>query len=231
MIAFATILARAAKRHGGAAAVEQGLPPPKSRAALIKLPDDRYLSEMCRRIFQAGLKHSLVDGKWPDFETVFHGFVPARVAKIPDEKLEALMNDKRVIRHWPKLKAVPANARAMVAVAREAGSFGAWLADWPTSEIVGLWAALKDRFVHLGGNSGPYFLRSVGKDSFVLTDDVAAALIAAGVVERKPSGKADLARVQQAFNRWAEESGRPLCQISRILAMSAGPVYDPESEP
>ena len=34
---------------------------------------------MSLRIFRAGLKHSLVDAKWPAFEEVFAGFEPARV--------------------------------------------------------------------------------------------------------------------------------------------------------
>ena len=43
--------------------------PDQSRFAT---PDDRYLSDMWpRRIFRAGLKYSLVDGKWPAFEEVF----------------------------------------------------------------------------------------------------------------------------------------------------------------
>ena len=58
---------------------------------------------MSRRIFQAGLKHSMVDAKWPAFEEVFFGFEPRRVRAMSDEALEALLGDARLIRHWGKL--------------------------------------------------------------------------------------------------------------------------------
>jgi hypothetical protein len=41
-----------------------------------------------------------------------------------------------------------------------------------------------------------------------------------GVVNKPPKGKGDRRRVQAAFNDWAAASGRPLCQISMILARS-----------
>ncbi len=64
--------------------------------------DDRYLSRMSLRIFRAGLKHSLVDAKWPAFEEAFAGFEPRRVRAMSDEALEGLLADKRLIRHWRK---------------------------------------------------------------------------------------------------------------------------------
>ena len=99
MVAFAPIHATAVKRIGAAALAER-LPPLRDAAALAALPDDRYLSLLSLRIFRAGLKHSLVDSKWPAFEAVFHGFAPAAVLAMPDEEVEALMGDRRLIRHW-----------------------------------------------------------------------------------------------------------------------------------
>src|SRR6267143_5681139 len=100
---FAPIL-DAARTRLGAAALEARLPQPKTPAELAATPDDRYLSEMSRRIFRAGLKHSLVDAKWPAFEEVFHGFEPHGVRAMSDEALEAMLADRRLIRHWGKLK-------------------------------------------------------------------------------------------------------------------------------
>jgi 3-methyladenine DNA glycosylase Tag len=215
---FAPILDAARARHG--AALEARLPQPHSPAELARLGDDRYLSQMSLRIFRAGLKHSLVDAKWPAFEEVFAGFEPRRVRAMSDEALEALLADRRLIRHWGKLKSVRDNAAAMLAVAEEHGSFGAWLAEWPTADIVGLWEALAKRLSQMGGNSGPSFLRMVGKDTFVLTHSVVAALKHWGAVVAPPKNRSDRAAVQAAFNAWAGETGRPLCQLSLILAGS-----------
>ena len=216
---FAPIF-EAARTRLGAAALEARLTQPRSPAELKAVADDRYLSQMQLRIFRAGLKHSLVDAKWPAFEEVFERFEPRRVRAMSDEALEALLGDRRLIRHWGKLKSVRDNAAAMIAVAEEHGSFGAWLADWPGTNIVELWEALAKRFSQMGGNSGPSFLRMVGKDTFVLTHSVTAALKHWGAADTPPKNRKDRAAVQSHFNAWAAETGRPLCQLSLILAAS-----------
>ena len=215
---FATIHNAALMRHG-AAALEGRLSRPRTGDELRATPDDRYLSQMSLRIFQAGLKHSMVDAKWPAFEEVFFGFDPRRVRAMPDEAMEELLGDTRLIRHWGKLKSVRDNAAAMIEVGGEHGSFGAWLAGWPADDMVGLWEALAKRFSQMGGNSGPTFLRMVGKDTFILSPSVVAGLQHwAGMAP--PKNRTDRVAAQRVFNDWAAETGRPLCQLSLILACS-----------
>src|SRR3954462_14729646 len=199
---FAEILDTARTRHG-AAALEARLPQQKTQEELRAIPDDRYLSQMSLRIFRAGLKHSLVDAKWPVLEEVFYGFDPRRVRAMPDEALDALLGDPRLIRHGGKIRAVRDNAAAMLDIAASRGGFGAWLADWPVADIVGLWEALAGRFSQMGGNSGPTFLRMVGKDSFILSPSVVAALKHWGVADAAPKNRRDRAAVQARFNAWA----------------------------
>ncbi len=217
---FQPILDRALARSGGAAALEEALPQPKSDDELRAVPDDRYLSLMSRRVFRAGLKHALVDARWPAFEEVFFGFETRRVTAMNDEDVEKLMDNRRLIRHWAKLKSVRHNAAAMTHVSEAHGSFGAYLAGWPATDITGLWIDLTRRFAHLGGNSGPSFLRMAGKDTFLLNGDVVRGLVGAGAVGARPTSKADLLKAQDAFNAWAEETGRPLSHLSMILARS-----------
>ena len=217
---FDAIHAKAQSRAGGAKALEARLPRPKSAKALRAMGDDRLLSLMTLRVFRAGLRHGMVDARWPAFEEVFMGFQPRRVRAMPDEALEALMADRRLIRHWGKIKATRANAAAMCELAEAAAGMGAYLADWPGGRIVELWEDLARRFSQLGGNSGPYFLRMAGKDTFLLTPDVVRALNRWGVIEGQPKGKAARRRVQEVFNGWAEAAGRPLSQLSMMLALS-----------
>jgi 3-methyladenine DNA glycosylase Tag len=220
VIPFEAIEERARERVGGAQALTNRLPRPKSSEELRAVPDDRYLSQMSLRIFRAGLKHSVVDAKWPAFEEAFLGFEPKRVVAMSDDELEALLQDQRLIRHWGKLKSVRANAAAITELGAQQNGMGAWLADWPRDDVVGLWDQLAKRFAQLGGNSGPYFLRMVGKDTFMLTPSVVSALNHWDAFEGTPKSKADRAKVQQAFNTWVRHSSRPLCQVSMILALS-----------
>ncbi len=218
-VPFAKIRAAALKRLGEKELASR-MPPVKSAAALKRVGDDRYFSLMARRIFHAGLSHSMVDDKWPAFERAFHKFEARRVRAMSDEDVEALMKDARLIRHLGKLRAVHANAAAMLQLAEEQGGMGKYLAAWPGEDIVGLWADIAKRFQQMGGNSAPRFLRMAGKDSFILTPGVVAALQHWGAFAGEPKNKADRAKVQAVFNSWADETGMPLAHLSMTLAAS-----------
>lgn len=220
MTAFVRIEALAAKRKGGLPALEKLLPKPRSRAALAKTPDDFFLSAVAKQIFRAGFVWKIVEYKWPTMEEAFAGFDPQIVAGLADRDVEDLLADPRAIRNRSKIESVRENAAWMVRVAAAHGNFGSFLGGWPAGDVVGLWEELRREGSRLGGMTGPFFLREVGKDTFLLTSDVVKALRREKVVKGTPISKRDLAAVQQAFNTWREESGRPLCQLSRILAFS-----------
>lgn len=187
-----------------------------------ELSDSFLLSNLSRRVFRAGIKHSVVDAKWPEFEKAFFEFNPHKVALMSDDQLEDLMQNDKIIRHWGKIKSTRLNAYMVTEYIESHGSFANFVANWPSEDIIGLWAELKKQGSHLGGNSGAYFLRLIGKDTFVLTDDVVAALKAQGIVDKRPTSKRDLVATQQAFNQWHEESSMPYSHLSRLLAHTVG---------
>lgn len=222
MTPFADILDTASRRAGGLSALQASLPKVLSPATLKRRSDAHYLSNITRRIFRAGLKHSLVDQRWPAFEAAFFGFDPAKLVLMPDQMLDERMQDSRLIRHWGKMKAIRHNAQMVLDISREHGGFGVFLATWPDDDIVGLWRELSRRGQQLGGNSAPAFLRMVGRDSWYPTGDVLAALIARGVVDKALASQRDRRAAQQAFNQWQAESGWPQAHISKVLAMTVG---------
>ena len=208
-------------RFGSREALEARLPTPHSAEQLRAMPDDHYLSMIALRVFRAGLRHSVVDARWPAFEEVFFGFDPNKVVLMSAEHIERLMQDQRLIRHLAKLRSVPRNAQMVLDLSREYGSMGNLSADWPSEDIVGLWRLLARQGNQLGGLSVPRFLRMGGKDTFVTTGDVLTALVGMGVLDRaKATSQRDLAAVQAAFNRLSEQSGRPLSQLSAMLAFT-----------
>lgn len=217
---FQWMLEYGINRFGSLKALEARLPHAATQAQLLAVPDDRYLSLIALRVFRAGLRHSVVDAKWPNFEEVFWRFDPEKVVLMSAEHIERLMQETRIIRHLGKLKSVPRNAQMLLDIRREFGSFGAFLAQWSEHDIVGLWRYLAKHGHQLGGLSAPRFLRMAGKDTFVLSDDVVAALVAQGIVTKRPTSQRDLALVQEAFNAWQAQSGRPLCQLSMLLALT-----------
>jgi 3-methyladenine DNA glycosylase Tag len=229
MTRFAVIQARAEQRKGGPEALARLLPPPPSKPALIALGDDRILAEMTRRVFSAGFVWSVIEAKWAGFEAAFLGFDPAALAFQPDEFWEGLASDTRIIRNGAKIMAARHNAVFVREVSREHGGFGRFLAEWPASDQIGLMAYLHKRGSRLGGATGQMFLRFIGWDAFVLSQDVVACLREAGLdIAEEPKSKGDLAKVQVQFNAWAGESGLPYRHLSRICAMSTGTNYEPE---
>ncbi|MGB0664144.1 MAG: DNA-3-methyladenine glycosylase I [Pontibacterium sp.] len=219
MTQFKIIYDRAQNRHPEVI-IEQILGFPLSNEEIAVLPDDRLFSLLMLRVFRAGLKHSLVDAKWPAFEQAFWQFDPLKVSLMSDEQLENHMQNEALIRHWGKIKATRINALAIVEFAQKHGSFAKMIAEWPSNDIVNLWLLLKKQGQQLGGNTAGYFLRMLGKDTFILTNDVVAGLIYEGVITKTPTAKRDLIACQNAFNDWQQQSGRPYCQLSQVLALS-----------
>ena len=223
MISFSAIRARAEARKGGPYKLAALLPKAPDREALTRLPDDRALAEMTKRVFSAGFAWSVIDAKWPGFEEAFQGFLPARLVFEPDDYWDGLTRDKRIVRNGAKILSVRRNAAFVQAIAREHGSFGAFLAGWPSSNEIGLLDLLAKRGDRLGGMSGQMLLRFLGWDGFTTSSDVVACLRDAGLdIAEEPKSKGDLARIQAQFNAWAEESGLPYLHLSRICACSIG---------
>ena len=219
MTSFEKLYQLAASNRGSIDELEAILPSPKSSEELLDIPDDRYLSMMTRCVFRAGFVWRVIDHKWTGFENAFVNFNPLAVAHFSDERLEELAQDTSIVRNFTKIVAVRNNAVYVLDQQRRHQSFAAFIAKWPSDDMTGLWLMLKKQGSRLGGNTGPMMLRSMGKDTFLMTKDVCDALVNHRFIEKfSPYSQRDLKRVQIIFNTLQKESGRPLCQISRILA-------------
>ena len=131
-VPFAELYARAADRKGGAQALESLLPVAKPPGDLAAIPDDRWLAEMTKRVFQAGFNWSVIETKWPGFEAAFDGLDVRRCAMASDDDLDRLLSDTRVVRNGAKLRTVRENAAFLLELGAEHGSAARFFADWPS---------------------------------------------------------------------------------------------------
>lgn len=231
MSSFDKIQKRAAKRKGGEKILQSLLPKVSPKNKLSRLSDDRVLSEMTKRVFSAGFVWKVVENKWPGFEEAFLGFDPAKLLKQPNRFWDALELNEKIIRNAQKISSVRKNAQFVVDIAREHGSFGKFLADWPVQDQIGLLDFLSKHGSRLGGNTGQYFLRFIGRDSFILSSDVILCLRDIGLpLSSTGKSKKDLSAIQKQFNSWAEETGLSYTHLSRICAFSIGENYSVEEE-
>lgn len=216
---FDDIFDIAAHRHGGIDALNGKLSPPKSMQDLAAMPEDRWLSIITKCVFQAGFAWKVIDAKWDGFETAFDGFDVGRCAFMDDEKFDSLLQDTRIVRNGTKIATVRENAAFLMELRAEGGA-GQVLGCWPSTDFIGLLSMLSKRGARLGGASAQYAMRFAGRDSFILSRDVTARLIAEGVIDKPATSKKAMTAVQGAFNTWMDQSGRSLTEISRVLAMS-----------
>jgi 3-methyladenine DNA glycosylase Tag len=222
---FQQIYQRACERKGGPQALAATLDKPLSNAVLSTVGDDRFLAEFSKKVFQSGFVWRVVRNKWPDFERVFFDFNIEKILLIPDEMLEQKATDPSIIRNYTKVRTIRDNAIMIDAVAREHGSFAQFVADWPSEDIIGLWAYLKKHGSRLGGNTGPYGLRTMGKDTFLLTNDVLGYFSKRNIISGSAQSKRSLTAIQQSFNALQQQSGRSLQELSMIISKSVGDNY------
>jgi 3-methyladenine DNA glycosylase Tag len=120
-----------------------------------------YLEAMARVMFQTGISWRVVDAKWPGIREAYHGFEPARVARLSTKDIERLMGDTRVIRNRKKLEAISSNARRMLELDAEYKGFKRYL------DSLGDFDATKKeihkQFAFMGDSGTWYFLWMVGR--------------------------------------------------------------------
>lgn len=226
MESFKKIYQRASDRKGGEHALTLLLGEGNQDHLLTQLTDDRFLSAFTKKIFQSGFVWRVVENKWPSFEESFFDFNIEKVLMMPEEMLERKAADPKIIRNFNKVKTIKANAQMIFDVqhndSAEYTSFAEFIARWPSEDIIGLWAYLKKHGQRLGGNTGPYALRVLGKDTFILSRDVEAYFRAHDLISGGIQTKSSLATIQQSFNQWQQESDFSLSQLSRLIAFATG---------
>lgn len=233
---FKAIFARAAERKGGKDELDlllgkrilgkKLLDDNAADENISQLTDDRILAAFTKQIFKSGFVWRVVENKWPDFEEHFFNFNIEKILMMPEEMLERKAADPKIIRNFNKVKTIKANAQMMFDITLDKNiSFAQFINDWPSEDIIGLWAFLKKQGQRLGGNTGPYALRLLGKDTFILSSDVEAYLRAHQIIDGGLQSKKSLTAIQEYFNSLHKESGYSLTQLSRLIAFSCGDNY------
>ena len=219
---FDKLYSRAAKRKGGDKILALLLADLDELQDVAELTDDRILSAFTKKVFQSGFIWRVVENKWLNFEDSFFNFNLEKVLMMPEEMMERKAADPKIIRNYNKVKTIKANAQMMFEEQSNGHSFSKFLAQWPSNDIIGLWAYLKKHGSRLGGNTGPYALRVLGKDTFLLTRDIEAYFRATNIIDGGIQSKKSLAAIQHSFTVWQQQSDYSLAKLSRLVAYATG---------
>lgn len=112
----------------------------------VPVHDDRHLFEMlCLEGAQAGLNWETILKRREGYRRLFHHFEPAIVAKMRDNELEELLKDPAIIRNRRKVFSVRENAKIVLKIQEEFGTFDSYLWEFVNHQpIINHWKKRED---------------------------------------------------------------------------------------
>jgi len=124
--------------------------------------DNELFARLVLEINQAGLNWDTILKKKENFFKAYDNFDVSKVAKYKEKKIESLLNDAGIIRNRLKINAAIENAKKIIELQKEFGSFKKWLEHHhPLTKDE--WVKLfKKHFRFTGGEIVNEFLLSAG---------------------------------------------------------------------
>lgn len=124
--------------------------------------DHELFCRLILEINQAGLSWTTILNKQDHFRKAYHGFDIRKIASYKEKDIVRLLNDAGIIRNKLKINAAIENAKSILILQQEYGSFKNWLdAHHPKSKDE--WVKLfKKTFRFTGGEIVNEFLMSTG---------------------------------------------------------------------
>src|SRR5438094_6513024 len=110
----------------------------------VPVHDDRALFEfLVLEGAQAGLSWQTVLNKRENYRKAFHAFDPANIARYKNKDVQRLLRDPGIIRNRLKIQATINNAREVLQLQKEYGTFDKYISQFVGSRLI------KQRFASL----------------------------------------------------------------------------------
>lgn len=124
--------------------------------------DDELFERLVLEINQAGLSWATILNKQENFKKAYKNFNIKKVAAFKEDDFERLMNDAGIIRNRLKINAAIENAKTLLSIQKEFGSFKKWI-DHHHPKTKDEWVKIfKNTFKFTGGEIVNEFLMSTG---------------------------------------------------------------------
>ena len=125
--------------------------------------DSGYLEELTKAIFRAGFSWRVVRQKWDNFRRAFDGFELIKVVSFGTKDITRLFNDTSIIRNRRKILGTVENARTMLELSDEHGSFKNYLKSLDRLDYYQRVKVLTSQFRGLGRTGAFVFLHCVNE--------------------------------------------------------------------
>ncbi len=124
--------------------------------------DNELFCRLVLEINQAGLSWTTILKKQETFRKAYHNFNIKKVAAYNEKDVERLLNDAGIIRNRLKVHAAIENAKTILSLQKEFGSFKNWLAQHHPKSREEWTKLFKKTFRFTGGEIVNEFLLSTG---------------------------------------------------------------------
>ncbi|MCU7614870.1 DNA-3-methyladenine glycosylase I [Chryseobacterium sp. GMJ5] len=124
--------------------------------------DDELFGRLIMEINQAGLSWETILKKEEGFRKAYDQFNIKKIAAYEEKDRERLLNDPGIIRNKLKVNAAIENAKTILALQKEFGSFEKWLEHHHPQTLPEWMKIFKKTFKFTGGEIVNEFLMSIG---------------------------------------------------------------------
>jgi endonuclease III len=175
--------------------------------------DKDYFETLTRTVF-SGIRNGIIEERWPATSNAFSNFDFHKVAEFDEEKVQELMENDRIIRHSGKIKATIFNAKKMVEIIGQYGSFKNYLNSFPSVDsLIEKLQGYYDGFKGVGERNVFEFLKEIGFSTIKPDLQVRKVFLRLGLVGKKASIK-DIIEIGKIMAEKAKE--RP-CAVDWLL--------------
>jgi DNA-3-methyladenine glycosylase I len=130
----------------------------------LALTDENELfGRLLMEINQAGLSWDTILKKEDNFRTAYSNFDIKKIARYSDKDIDRLLNDAGIIRNRLKIHAAIFNAKRILEIQKEYGSFFLWIKKQEAADIKEWVKLFKKEFKFVGGEIVNEFLMSIGR--------------------------------------------------------------------
>src|SRR6516164_137733 len=120
-----------------------------------------YLAVMSKAVFQAGVSWRAIDARWDEFESAFEKFVPEKVARFDEHKIQELLSNTKLLKTESKIRATIQNAVTLIKLDTKYDGYRNYLQSFPSYDHLA--KDLCKNFGQVGPLSAYYFLFRVGE--------------------------------------------------------------------
>jgi endonuclease III len=175
--------------------------------------DRDYFETLTRTVF-SGIRNGIIEERWNAISDAFSNFDFRKVAEYDEKKIRELMDNEKIIRHEGKIKATIFNAKKIVEIVRQYGSFASYINSFSSiDDLIEKLQGYYGGFQWIGERNVYEFLKETGIQTIKPDLQVKKVFLRLGLI----SEKASLEEIVKIGMAMAKEVNERPCAVDWML--------------